>query len=105
MGEEKGLPFMRELATGPSIVIDKVDVGDASTAQFNLTVLVPLQLDQAPAPLAEPPSQSRIAPPQSRSVRASPDFLRRRSLCHCLSLLSWSLPSRSSAFPCDWGRS
>ena len=48
------LAFMRELATGPSIVIDKVDVSDVSTAQFSLTVLVPVQLDQAPAASAEP---------------------------------------------------
>jgi len=44
------LAFMRGLATeGPALVVDKIDVSDASTAQYSLTLLVPVMLDQAPA--------------------------------------------------------
>jgi len=44
------LAFMRGLAAGrPAVVVDKIDVSDASTAQFTVTLLVPVKLDQAPA--------------------------------------------------------
>ena len=47
------LAFMRGIAAqGPAVVVDKLDVSDAQTAQFNLTLLVPVMLDQAPAPPA-----------------------------------------------------
>jgi hypothetical protein len=46
------LAFMRGLAAeGPAMVVDKVDVSDASAAQFTVTLLVPVKLDQAPAAL------------------------------------------------------
>ncbi|HLY79546.1 MAG TPA: hypothetical protein VKQ70_09245 [Caulobacteraceae bacterium] len=49
------LAFMRAIAgDGPAFVIDKLDVSDATTAQFSLTLLVPVQLDQAPQPTADP---------------------------------------------------
>jgi hypothetical protein len=45
------LAFMRAIAgDGPAFVVDKLDVSDAATAQFSLTLLVPVQLDQAPQP-------------------------------------------------------
>jgi hypothetical protein len=44
------LAFMRGLAAeGPALVVDKVDVSDASTAQFTVTLLAPVKLDQVPA--------------------------------------------------------
>jgi len=47
------LAFMRDLAAeGPAVVVDKIDVSDASTAQFTVTLLVPVKLDQAPAAAA-----------------------------------------------------
>ena len=49
------LAFMRAIASdGPAFVIDKLDVSDATTAQFSLTLLVPVQLDQAPPSSADP---------------------------------------------------
>jgi hypothetical protein len=49
------LAFMRGLAAeGPAMVVDKVDVSDASAAQFTVTLLVPVKLDQAPAAAPEP---------------------------------------------------
>jgi hypothetical protein len=49
------LAFMRGLAAeGPALVVDKVDVGDASTAQFTVTLLVPVKLDQSPPAAPEP---------------------------------------------------
>ena len=45
------LAFMRGIAAdGPAFVVDRLDVSDAATAQFSLTLLVPVQLDQAPPP-------------------------------------------------------
>ncbi len=56
------LVFMRGLAAdGPAFVIDKVDVSDAAIAQFSMTLLVPVKLDQPPAPVAA--SGSGDAPP------------------------------------------
>lgn len=47
------LAFMRGVAAGgPALVIDKVDVSDAATAQFSVTLLVPVKLDHPPAPAA-----------------------------------------------------
>jgi hypothetical protein len=55
------LAFMRALAgEGPAVVIDKIDVSDAATSQFTVTLLVPVKLDQAPA---EPGSDSPAAGP------------------------------------------
>jgi hypothetical protein len=49
------LAFMRDIAAeGPALVVDKVDVSDASTAQFTVTLLVPVKLDEAPAAMPEP---------------------------------------------------
>jgi hypothetical protein len=49
------LAFMRGVAgSGPAFVVDKLDVSDANSAQFDLTLLVPVNLDQPPAP---PPAE------------------------------------------------
>ena len=58
------LAFMRGLAAeGPALVVDKVDVSDASTAQFTVTLLVPVRLDQPPAASeANVPSATADAP-------------------------------------------
>jgi hypothetical protein len=57
------LAFMRALAAdGPAVVVDKIDVSDASSAQFTVTLLVPVKLDQAPAaPDAETPATGPAA--------------------------------------------
>lgn len=47
--------FMRALsASGLVFVIDKLDVSDADTSQYSLTLLAPVALDEAPAAAAEP---------------------------------------------------
>ena len=52
------LAFMRGLAgAGPAFVVDKLDVSDANTAQFDLTLLVPVTLDQPPAPPPAEPAE------------------------------------------------
>ena len=44
------IDFMRALASGGLVfVVEKLDVGDAETAQYSLTLLVPVTLDEAPA--------------------------------------------------------
>jgi hypothetical protein len=44
------LAFMRGVAAeGPALIVDKVDVSDAATAQFSMTLLAPVKLDQPPA--------------------------------------------------------
>ena len=56
------LAFMRAIASdGPAFVIDKLDVSDATTAQFSLTLLVPVQLDQPPTPLTADPAAAEPA--------------------------------------------
>lgn len=57
------LAFMRGLAAeGPSVVVDKVDVSDASMSQFTVTLLVPVKLDQAPAaPSSDAPAAGPAA--------------------------------------------
>ncbi|HEY1752294.1 MAG TPA: hypothetical protein VGG29_13625 [Caulobacteraceae bacterium] len=57
------LAFMRALAApGPAFVVDKLDVSDADTAQFSLSLLFPVKLD-APAPGPLPgPAPAEAAP-------------------------------------------
>ncbi|HEY2708127.1 MAG TPA: hypothetical protein VGI95_08735 [Caulobacteraceae bacterium] len=51
------LDFMRGIAgSGPAFVVDKLDVSDAGAAQYDLTLLVPVSLDEPPPAAAEPSS-------------------------------------------------
>jgi hypothetical protein len=51
------LAFMRALAaSGPAFVVDKLDVSDADTSQFSLSLLFPVKLDTPMPPPAEPGS-------------------------------------------------
>ena len=46
---------MRALsASGLAFVVDKLDVSDAETSQYSLTLLVPVSLDTSPPSPAEP---------------------------------------------------
>jgi len=60
------LAFMRGVAAqGPAFVIDKVDVSDAATAQFSVSLLIPVVLDRSPAAAPEPGSASQTAAPDT----------------------------------------
>jgi hypothetical protein len=53
--------FLRALAaSGPTFVVDKLDVGDAESAQYTLTLLAPVTLDEAPP--AAGPADAAAAP-------------------------------------------
>lgn len=48
------LAFMRALGDGPAFVVDKLSVGDANAAQFDLVLLFPVALDEPPPAAPEP---------------------------------------------------
>lgn len=53
------LAFMRALAaSGPAFVVDKLDVSDADTAQYSVSLLFPVKLDgPAPTPAETPAAE------------------------------------------------